>query len=48
MKPPPAGAEVVVCAAKPVPRVNPDPAAGADAEPKVNPAGATAAVVAVV
>ena len=38
LKPTPAGAAGVVCADKPPPRVNPDPAAGAAVEPKVNPA----------
>lgn len=40
MKPPPAGAVAVVCADKTPPRVNPDPAAGAAVEPKVNPEAA--------
>lgn len=35
---------MVVCADKPVPRVNPDPAAGAAAEPKASPAAAAAVV----
>lgn len=38
VKPPPAGAAAVVCADKPAPRVNPDPAAGDAVEPKVSPA----------
>lgn len=37
-KPPPVGAAAVVCAGWPMPSVNPDPEAGAAAEPKVNPA----------
>lgn len=38
VKPPPAGAAAVVCADKPVPRVNTDPAARPGVEPKVSPA----------